>query len=214
MSPFSRRRFLLLAGAGVAYSSARSLGAEAPAAGEAIFDGKTLTNWKITDFTGRGDVKVEEGQIILEAGNDITGVSYTGEVPKTNYEVSLEASRLVGSDFFCALTFPVGAVCVTYVVGGWGGGVVGISSINGEDASENETTQFRKFDAKKWYRVKVRVTDKMLEGWLDDEQMVKVELAGKKLGMRVGEIELSQPFGIASYRTRAALREIKLRKLA
>jgi hypothetical protein len=178
-----------------------------------IFDGQTLKNWKVTDFAGHGDVKVENGQIILEAGNDITGVSYTGELPRTDYEVSLQAMRLAGSDFFCGLTFPVGAVCVTYVVGGWGGSVVGISSINGDDASENETTQFKKLDSNKWYRVKARVTAKKLETWLDDDRMASVDLEGKRLAMRPGEIELSEPFGIATYRTRAALKDIKLRKL-
>jgi hypothetical protein len=213
MSSFSRRHFLALLGAGAAAGTVSRLHAE-EAAWKSLFDGKTLEGWKITDFSGRADVKVEGGQIILEAGNDITGINYAGEIPKMNYEVSLEAMRLAGSDFFCGLTFPVGEACVTLVVGGWGGGVVGISSINGMDASENDTTQFRKFDANKWYKVRVRVTEKLLEAWLDDEQEAKVELKDKKLGMRAGEIELSQPFGIASFRTKAALREIKLRKLA
>jgi hypothetical protein len=165
----------------------------------------------VTDFSGRADVTVENGRIILEAGNDLTGVNYTGEVPKMNYEISLEAMRLEGTDFFCGLTFPVGPAFVTDVVGGWGGAVIGISSINGDDASENETTQFKKLDANRWYRIRVKVTEKKLETWLDDEQLANVDLDGKRLGMRAGEIEMSQPFGIASYRTRAALRDIKIR---
>ena len=28
------------------------------------------------------------------------------------------------------------------IVGGWGGGVVGMSSLNGKDAARNETTQY------------------------------------------------------------------------
>jgi hypothetical protein len=216
MSSFSRRHFLSLLGAGLAAGSASRLHAAdaTEPAWKSLFDGKTLEGWKITDFSGRADVKVEDGKIILEPGNDLTGITYAGEPPKMNYEVSLEATRLSGDDFFCGLTFPVGDACVTYVLGGWGGGVAGISSINGMDASENDTTKFLKFDTNKWYRVRVRVTPKVLEAFLDDESMAKVELQDKKLGMRAGEIELSQPFGIASFRTKAALREIKLRKLA
>ena len=33
-----------------------------------LFDGKTLTNWQSTKFGGEGAVKVENGQIILDAG--------------------------------------------------------------------------------------------------------------------------------------------------
>ncbi len=178
-----------------------------------LFDGKTLAGWKETNFAGGGEVLVQDGTIILEAGNDLTGVNYAKDFPRTNYELALEAKRVVGSDFFCGLTFPVGGTSVTYVVGGWGGGVVGISSINGDDASENETTQYEKFETDRWYRIRVRVTTGLLEAWIDDTQLAKVDLEGRELGMRGGEIELSAPIGIASFRTRAALRNIVLRKL-
>jgi len=178
-----------------------------------LFDGKTLNGWKPTAFGGAGEATVENGAIILETGSDLSGVNFTGEVPKTSYEVALEAKKVAGDDFFCGLTFPVGDTHCSLIVGGWGGGVVGISSINGDDASENETTQFKKFDKDRWYRIRVRVTAAKLEAWIDDEQMVNLELEGKRLAPRSGEIELSLPFGIATFRTRAALRDIKLRKL-
>jgi hypothetical protein len=218
MSPYSRRRFLHLTAASLFLAPARGLfaadAASTPAPSwRSLFDGKTLTGWKITDFGGHGEVKVEDGRIVLGAGNDITGVNYTGELPKMNYEVELEASRVEGSDFFCGLTIPYGDTCCTFVVGGWGGTLVGLSSINGDDASENETTQFKKFENGHWYRVRVRVTPEKIEAWLDNDQMVNVSTQGKKIGMRSGEIELSQPFGIASYRTDAALRGVKIRRL-
>jgi len=177
-----------------------------------LFDGKTLKGWKVTEFSGRGEVEVKDGAIILDTGNDITGINAAGEVPRMNYEVSLEAKRVEGSDFFCALTFPIEKDCVTFVVGGWGGSMIGISSIDGMDASENETSTTRKFDSNRWYRIRVRVTPGKLQAWVDDEQIVDLDTAGRKLSMRAGEIEMSEPFGIASYRTRAALRDIKIRK--
>jgi sugar phosphate isomerase/epimerase len=194
-----------------------SMNAPAPAAAavawKALFDGKTLTGWKEPNFSGQGEIEVKDGQMILGSGSDITGMNYTGDTPKMNYEVVLEASRLQGSDFFCGLTLPYGDKFCTLVLGGWGGSLVGLSSINGDDASENETTKFLKFDSGKWYRVRIRMTPAKIEAWLDDDQIVNVETEGKTIDMRPGEIELSKPFGIATFRTRAALRDIKLRTL-
>jgi hypothetical protein len=99
------------------------------------------------------------------------------------------------------------------VLGGWGGSLVGLSSINGDDASENETTKFLKFETGKWYRVRVKMTPEKIEAWLDDDPIVNVETEGKTIDMRAGEIELSKPFGLATFRTRAAYRDIKLRLL-
>ena len=194
-----------------------AIGSAAPAAEKSawtpLFDGKTLAGWKLTAFSGQGEVTVADGAMILDQGGDLTGVNFTGDAPKTNYELALEAQRMQGSDFFCGLTFPVGETFATLVVGGWGGGLVGVSSIDGNDASENETTQIMKFDKGRWYRLRVRVTPERIETWIDDDQMAKIELAGKKIEMRAGEIELSKPFGIATFRTRGAMRDIKLRRL-
>lgn len=178
-----------------------------------IFDGKTLNGWKSPDFSGQGEVKAADGVLTLSVGNDITGLNYAGENPKTDYEIALEAKRVLGTDFFCGLTLPYGDTAFTLIFGGWGGSLVGLSSINGDDASENETTKFLKFDQNRWYRIRARVTPKKIEAWLDDEQVVNVETEGKKIDMRPGEIELSKPFGLATFRTEAALRDIKLRRL-
>ncbi len=232
MIPLTRRHFLHLAGGALLASQARAIepfrragnprqlreAFAAPAAPAAVtslslFDGKTLAGWRPTDFSGQGDVTVEDGAIVLAAGNDLTGVNYPGELPKTNYEVELEAKRVTGGDFFCGLTIPVGEEHCTFVVGGWGGALVGISSIDGQDASENPTMSSKKFENGRWYKIRVRVTPAKIEAWIDDEQVVNVDIAGSKISMRRGEIELSAPFGIATYRTKSALRGIKIRKL-
>jgi len=178
-----------------------------------LFDGRTLKGWKITDFAGRGEVTVENGQVLIHSGVMLTGMSWTNAIPKIDYEVSLEAMKVDGSDFFCGLTFPVEDAFCTWIVGGWGGGVVGLSSIDGLDASENETTKYMKVDTGHWYRLRLRVTKQKIEAWMDDEKIVDQPILGRRISLRPGDIDLSKPFGVATWQTTGALRAIKIRRL-
>ncbi|MCA9072978.1 MAG: DUF1080 domain-containing protein [Planctomycetaceae bacterium] len=178
-----------------------------------LFDGKTLKGWEITKFGGEGEVAVKGGAIEMGFGTDLTGIHTERELPKTNYEVELEAMRVDGTDFFCGMTFPVKKDPCSLILGGWGGGVCGLSSIDDMDASENETTTYRAFKNKKWYKIRLKVTDKKIEAWLDGKQIVEQDLKGKKISIRY-EVELSKPFGFACWQTSAALKNIRIRSLA
>ena len=178
-----------------------------------IFDGKTLAGWKATEFGGGGEAAVQDGQLHLPIGQTLTGVNFTGAMPKMSYELALEARLVEGGDFFCGLTFPYGETCCTFIVGGWGGATVGLSSIDGRDASENETTDSMKFEKDRWYKIRVRVTPAKIEAWIDDVKKLDVETKDKKISMKEGEIEASQPCGLATFRTHGAFRAIKLRVL-
>jgi hypothetical protein len=145
-------------------------------------------------------------------GNDMTGITWTREVPRTDYEVTLQARRVDGSDFFCGLTFPVQEDYCSLILGGWGGSVVGLSSLDGYDASENETTQWIQFDNQRWYRVRVRVTRARIEAWLDQKQIIDVKLEGRRISTRI-EVDPSNPFGISTWRTTGAVRDLRLRRL-
>lgn len=177
-----------------------------------LFDGHSLTNWAVTDFTGHATVAIEDGQIKLHAGTELTGITWTnGPLPKTNYEISLQAIKLEGDDFFCGLTFPVADSFCSLIIGGWGGGVVGLSSLDGNDASENETTRSLFLDKNHWYQVRLRVTPKKIEAWLDKEKVVDAFIVGRQVTVRPGPIFQSEPLGVATYETTAGLRDFKLR---
>jgi hypothetical protein len=177
-----------------------------------LFDG-TLANWQSTKFIGEGAVKAENGQIVLEVGRNLTGITWVGpELPTTNYEIALQAMRVEGRDFFAGVTFPVADSFCSLILGGWGGTVVGLSSINGVDASENETSQSIEFETGRWYNIRIRVTPAKIEAWLDERQIINQDLKGNKIGTRV-EVDLSRPLGVASWRTKSALRDLRLRRL-
>lgn len=179
-----------------------------------LFDGSSLDGWRVTNFGGPGRVELQDGLMVFRMGSPFTGANYLNPVPKLNYEVTLEAMRVAGDDFFCGLTFPAGDAFASLIVGGWGGRLVGISSIDYEDASENETTQIMTFETGRWYRIRLRVTERKIEAWIDQKQIINVVTAGRKLSLRAGDIELSKPFGLSSWETSAAFRDIKLRDVA
>src|SRR5947209_6205238 len=106
-----------------------------PKAGwKSLFDGKSLDGWKPADFGGDARVFVKDGAIVMEKGKLMSGVTYRrGDFPKMDYEVTLEGKKLAGDDFFCTTTFPVGDSFCSLVVGGWGGSLVGLSSLNSLD---------------------------------------------------------------------------------
>lgn len=176
-----------------------------------LFDGRTLTGWLPTDFAGRGSVSVSNAQIHLGMGH-MTGITWTNPVPRMNYEISFEAMRVDGSDFFCGLTFPVGENPCSFIVGGWGGGVVGLSSIDSEDASQNETTTYMNFANNKWFHIRLRVEPDKIQAWIDDDQVVNLETKDKTFSIRL-EMESSRPLGIATWNTAAALKNLRMKKL-
>ncbi len=181
-----------------------------------LFNGKDLGAWEKTQYGGEGDVFVnEDGNMEFGFGAVITGVNWGEAVPgTTNYEITLDAMKLDGTDFFCALTFPVKDSHATLVIGGWGGGIVGISCVDDLNASENETMNIEGFEDDVWYKVRVKVTDDKLNAWIDDEEKVDLDLTDRKISLLPGDIELSVPIGIASFMTRAQYRNIVWRNLS
>ena len=180
-----------------------------------LFDGKTLKNWRDADFGGNAEAEVKDGAIVLPFAERLAGVVWAGDekdLPKNNYEIELEAKRVQGGDFFCGLTFPVRDSHATLVVGGWGGSLCGISSLDGADAANNETTHIDSFKNGQWYKVRLRVTDDKLQAWIDGDQIIDVVTTGRKIDIRA-DIDASKPLGLCSFATTAALKNIRVREL-
>jgi hypothetical protein len=180
-----------------------------------LFDGKTLGKWKPTEFGGEGEVQVKDGQIVVNAGSTLSGVNWTGEaLPKVDYEIELDVKKLSGSDFLLGLTFPYKNDYATFVLGGWGGALVGLSNVNGNDAANNEYSAAKEFPKGQWFHVKLRCTEKRIQGWVGDaaEPILDVDTTDKQISTRA-DIDLAKPLGLSTYQTSAAYKNIILRKL-
>ena len=165
---------------------------------------------------GSGDVKIVDGAVSLGMGAMSTGIRYTpaDEVPfpTSNYEIEYTAMRPLGNDFFAALTFPVGKSFCTFVNGGWGGTLCGLSSLNGMDASENNTSSYYGFKNKIWYTFRVRVTERKIQVWLDDESILETFLDGREVSTRI-EMSSYEPLGFANWICEGRIKSIWYRLL-
>jgi len=177
-----------------------------------LFDGATLKGWRETPFSKRGEVSVKDGMIVLGKGK-MTGVTWAGEFPKAGYEIRFEAARLEGKDFFAGITFPVNDSYCSWINGGWDGTVVGLSSLDGDDASENDTSTARDFTIGRWYAFRLEVTKDRIQGWIDDKVVIDADIKGRQVSLRPGESELCIPLGFASYATVGGVRKVEYRLL-
>ena len=216
--------FLLLASPGT--SRVRSAeqqeaadGAAAEAAAQSdempIFNGKSLEGWRIIDtfdFRRHGKVYVKDETIFLEQGEPATGISWKGKIPRINYEITLDGQRVKGTDFFCGLTFPVKEEYCTLILGGWGGSVVGLSNVDSYSAVENETTQAVDFLNKRWYAIRLRVTEERISVWIDDDKLIDLETTGRKFSI-YWEQDPVKPLGLVTWQTGGALKNLKLKRV-
>ena len=74
---------------------------------------------------------------------------------------------------------------------------MGLSSIDGEDASSNETTKIMGFEKNQWYKIRVRVRADKLEAWIDDQQMDDQNIKGRRISTR-SEVDPSKPLGLST----------------
>jgi hypothetical protein len=210
MIPARLAPFVVTAALGLARLAAGQ-SSHGPAEWISLFDGSSLKGWKEAPFSGRGTVQVTNGMLRIGSGR-MTGITWTGAFPKSGYEIRFEAARLQGNDFF-GIIFPVNDSYCSWINGGWGGTVVGLSNLDNDDASENDTSTIRDFVEGRWYSFRLVVTDSRIQGWIDGAAVIDVDITGRKVGLRFDDTDLCTPLGFASYRTVAGLRNIQYRRL-
>jgi hypothetical protein len=177
-----------------------------------LFDGAQLGKFVVTDFGGQGEVAVRDGAIELGFGSPLTGITWNGEVPTGAYELEVAAARVDGGDFFAGITFPVGDSHLTLVLGGWGGSLCGLSSLDGNDAAHNDTRTHRQFAPGRDHTARIVVTADRVQTFLDGEPLCHAERSQHRLGLRP-EVLLSRPLGISSFATCSRIRSVRWRPL-
>ena len=179
-----------------------------------LFDGKSLGKWKVAEkhmFEDHGKVCVKDGVLCLERGDPATGIKWTGKMPKIDYEISLEARRVDGHDFFCGLTFPINESFCSLIVGGWGGELVGLSNVDFASAADNMTCNFVEFKQNEWVAIRLRVTQEEITVWIDDKKLFDISTSKYKYEIW-WEQEPMSPLGISTWHTGSQIRDIRLSK--
>ncbi len=175
-------------------------------------DWHPLQDWKQTEFPRTGTALLAGNAFTLEPGAPMTGVTAKAFKPRINYEIRFEASRLKGNDFFASLTFPFNDSHATWVNGGWGGDIIGISSIDNWDASENETRAYFNFENERFYRFRIEVKAATIRAWIDDKLVVNLAINNRAISLRRG-MDITTPLSIFSYNTASSIRKVEYRLL-
>ncbi|MCE9519279.1 MAG: hypothetical protein K8R87_06990 [Verrucomicrobia bacterium] len=184
-----------------------------------MFSPALSQEWREAKMFQSGGITREEDGFTLKAGSPMTGIVFPSwlkdGMPVADYAITYEARRVSGGDFFGSVTFPVrdDKTFITFVLGGWGGSQVGLSCIDGYDASENLTGSSQRFVNDRWYRIRIEVRTKEIKVLLDDRPIIQTNIAGRTLGLRAGEIDQCVPFGFATYGTEGRVRRCVVERL-
>ncbi len=184
-----------------------------------LLDEQNTAQWQQAGIPEEGKIDVKNGELTLQAGEPMTGARWDGwtkSMPVTNYAIDYEAQRVEGDDIFGMVTFPVGnhETYITFVLGGWGGTVTGMSSIDFKDANENQTRAEQRFENQRWYKLRIEVRPDDLQAWVDGRLVVNTSIKGRKVTLRPGFVDHCLPFGFATYGTTGKVKSIRLSRLS
>jgi hypothetical protein len=90
---------------------------------------------------------------------------------------------------------------------------VGLSNLDGNDASENDTSTIRDFEKGRWYAFRLAVTKNQIRAWINESLVIDVDITHRKVGLRFDESDFATPLGLSSYATVSGLRKIEYRRI-
>lgn len=184
-----------------------------------LLDATLSSHWQQSGIPDEGVLQRSGQELTLPAGQPMTGCKFSAwqdlGLPGTDYRIDYEAMRVEGEDAFGMCTFPVAGhgAHATFVIGGWGGTLTGISSIDFKDASENSTRAEQRFANGVWHRVHLEVRPDDIRAWVNDRPVVNVSIKGRNVSLRPGYIDHCLPFGFATWNTEARIRAVRISRL-
>ena len=166
-------------------------------------------NWQGSNYGVQHPIEIDKQILNIPIGDPINGVHWIGDdLRKSNYSLEFDARRTQGNDFFVGLTFPIKNEYCSLILGGWANYVSGLSSINGLDASENESTSHDfEFKNNTWYQVELIVMDDFIQCHINQQEVFKVKTKDKTFSIRP-EVEPSKPLGFCTFYSSAEYRNI------
>jgi hypothetical protein len=177
-----------------------------------MFDGATMRGWR-RGFGGvfgtDGELSAGDGELLLAGGRTSTGVAWAGQFPLVDYEVRLEAKRLVPNNSLCNILAPVDSQHCLFTLGA----VTGVSFLNGREAYWNPSRASLGRDVGRWYGVRLRVTAVRIAAWVDEAPLFDMPRRAYVPHLPGGHDAL-KPLGLfVPARARSALRSIRFRQL-
>ena len=101
---------------------------------------------------------------------------------------------------------------ITFVNGGWAGAIVGLSNVDGHDASENATMFYHVFKDDRWYEFRVRVRTDRVRVWIDGRLVISQDRPGHTLVLRSGSSP-TKPLALFAWQSRSEIKAVTLRSL-
>lgn len=176
--------------------------------------------WQMIDFGFNSEPTATAQALVIPSSERVSGLSFNGDLDallgqsRDHYEIALQARRTWGNDLFLGLTFPLGRQdAASLVLGGWGGGICGLSDADGQSANANPYKSIRNFENGRWYKVRLRVTPSQVQAWLDGEALFTVERAQVKHFSVRSEVEPTAPLGLFTFATSAEIKDVRARQL-
>jgi len=172
-----------------------------------LFDGKSLTGWRVADTPGHGEVAVQDGILLLAEGTGNTGIAWDGEFPKDDYEVEVAMTRRTGVESM-DITLPVGGHFPRVMAGGSHNTVLGFVAGSRKKGKEVD----RAFANGQWYVLRVRVARGGVRVWVDGELALDCSTDG---GTGDGGANFAplRPFGLSSYKAASSIRSVRMRRV-